>query len=137
MTYRSVEPFSFDEKQKDDKAMLRRSLTPWQLSNPHRVRINSDTDGEIGNAVNFIGWALIVDFGGPWTLCDSVGSLQLDFISNDEWQQNCSISIKVSSNATLVYLHDHAFFHTSKNVFRMESPNLTLLKTHFMRLMVN
>lgn len=94
MTYRFVEPFSFDEKQKDDKAMLRRSLTLWQQNNPHRVRINSDTDGEIGNAINFIGAACPTDDGG-WSLSDFVGSLKLDFNSNSEWQQNCDLDIQV------------------------------------------
>ena len=94
MTYRFVEPFSFDEKQKDDKAMLRRSLTPWQQNNPHRVRINSDTQGEVGNAINFIGTAKS-NSGIGWSLSDSVGHFHLNFDVTEEWQQNCSLPIKV------------------------------------------
>ena len=56
MSRHVVEPFSFDEKQKDDKAFVRASLTEWQQNNRQRVRINSDMAmQEIGNAVNFIG----------------------------------------------------------------------------------
>ena len=99
MTHRIVEPFTFDDRQQDDKAMFRRSLTPWQQSNPHRVRINSDTDGEVGNAVTFIGIAKSTA-SSDWLLSDSVGHLKLRFDLNEEWQRNCDIPIQVT---TLIY----------------------------------
>lgn len=101
MTRHIVEPFTFDEKQQDDKAMLRRSLTPWQKTNSHRVRINSDTDGEVGNAVNFIGIAKSAVETG-WLLSDSVGHLKLRFDLNTEWKTNCSIPIKVKFQITVL-----------------------------------
>ena len=94
MPRHSFEPYTFDERQEDDKHFFRNSLTAWQKNNPHRLRINSDNDNEIGNAVNFIGAANCTADAGL-VLSDFAGFIKLNFQLNDEWKQNCLIPLQV------------------------------------------
>ena len=94
MSRHFFEPYTFDERQGDDKYFYQNSLTTWQKNNPHRVRINSDTDSEIGNAISFIGTSSSTP-DAIWTLSDAVGSLKLNFKLNTEWKQNCLLPLQV------------------------------------------
>ena len=98
MSRHTVEPYSFDEKQQDDKAFLRNSLTEWQQNNRHRIRVNSDTAiAELGNAVNFIGEAHEYN-PKDWYLGDLASVLRLDFSCYSDWSTHCPIEIKVKNS---------------------------------------
>ena len=92
MSRHAFEPYTFDEHQSHDKAFYHEVLTPWQKANPKRLRINSDTDGEIGNAVCFQG-STYANGDGSWSLSDTVGALKLDFSTTDEWIASCNVFI--------------------------------------------
>ena len=99
----AFEPYTFDEHQSHDKAFYQEALSPWQKANPKRLRINSDTDGEIGNAVCYEGLTY-ANADGSWSLSDSVGAIKLDFNATDDWKKDCGLAIRVIKNNLFYFI---------------------------------